>query len=57
MSQEFKILQRDELIDIFYQVFIEECQVSSSYLKDDSEIATLESNYEGIYDHINLFII
>ena len=50
MSQKFKMLQRDELIDIFYQVFIEEWQVSSSYLKDDSEIATLESNYEGIYD-------
>ena len=50
MSQEFKMLQRDALIDIFYQVFIEEYQVSSSYLKDDSEIATLESNYEGIYD-------
>ena len=50
MSKEFKMSQRDELIDIFYQVFIEEWQVSSSYLKDDSEIATLESNYEGIYD-------
>ena len=50
MSQEFKMLKRDELIDIFYQVFIEEYQVSSSYLKDDSSIATLESNYEGIYD-------
>ena len=44
------MLQRDELIDIFKQVFIEEHQVSSSLLKDDSEIVTLESNYDGVYD-------
>ena len=44
------MLQRDELIDIFKQVFIEEYQVSSSLLKDDSEIVTLESNYDGVYD-------
>ena len=50
VSQEFKMLKRDELIDIFYQVFIEEYQVSSSLLKDDSEIVTLESNYDGVYD-------
>ncbi len=51
MSQKFKILQIDELIDIFYKVFIEEYKLSYSYLQDASKWQGLEwEGYEGVYD-------
>ena len=49
-QQKFKDVTRDKLIDIFHKIFILEYQVSNSSLEDDSEIAMLESNYEGVYD-------
>ena len=51
MSQKFKILQRDELIDIFHKVFLLEYQVSNSYLKDGSKFQGLDwEGYEGVSD-------